>query len=187
MHSHLYAWGDVYTGVAVHSHLYAWGDVYTRVAVHSHLYAWGDVYTRVAVHSHLYAWGDVYTQVAVHSHLYAWGDVLFGYFYYLCSNEKSLLSELLSREEGRFPDLEKQLTFYGNSFDKVKAKEEGVIVPNHGVNRGYDSAQEVVSSVLKELESYLAQQKQRLKCKVSRVCSCCEAVLETTVACTCRA
>lgn len=63
--------------------------------------------------------------------------------------------------------MEKQLAFYENSFDRTKAKEDGVIIPNKGVNTKYDSSQAEVNVVLKELDHYLIQQKQKLKCKVS--------------------
>jgi DNA mismatch repair protein MSH6 len=69
-------------------------------------------------------------------------------------------------KEGSFPDLEKQLTFYENSFDRLKAKESGVIIPNRGVNSKYDASEEEVNCVLADLDNYLVQQKKRLRCKV---------------------
>lgn len=83
------------------------------------------------------------------------------------SKESTLLCKLLCVKDGGFPDLEKQLTFYANSFDTVKAKAEGIIIPNQGVNQQYDSSQEQVNSILEELNQYLIQQKRRLNCKVS--------------------
>lgn len=79
-----------------------------------------------------------------------------------------MLCKLLSIKDGKFPDLEKQLTFFENSFDGVQAKAEGVIIPNQGVNCKYDSSQEEVNSMLNELDQYLTQQKRRLNCKVSQ-------------------
>ena len=87
--------------------------------------------------------------------------------FYLSLNS-SLLSKLLSTgKEGQFPDLEEQLAFYENSFDRAKALKSGVIIPNRGVNVEYDSAEGVVTTVLKELDQYLKEQRQRLKCQVS--------------------
>lgn len=87
---------------------------------------------------------------------------------FICSSNKTaLLCNLLSIKEGRFPDLENRLAFFENSFDRTKAKEDGVIIPNQGVNSKYDSSKEEVNVILKELDHYLIQQKQKLKCKVS--------------------
>ena len=63
--------------------------------------------------------------------------------------------------------MDKQLAFYESSFDRIKAVNEGIIVPNEGVNLGYDAAQEKVSVMIKEFDDYLIQQRQRLSCKVS--------------------
>lgn len=79
-----------------------------------------------------------------------------------------LLCKLLTVKDGNFPDLEEQLTFYENSFDRVKAKDGGIIVPNKGVNHEYDIAQEQVNDILKETDQYLLEQKWRLNCKVSK-------------------
>ena len=78
-----------------------------------------------------------------------------------------LLLKLLTVKDGNFPDLKEQLTFYENSFDRVKAKDEGIIIPNKGVNLEYDIAQEQVNDILKETDQYLLEQKRRLNCKVS--------------------
>lgn len=78
-----------------------------------------------------------------------------------------LKSPLLFKLLNGFPELEEQLTFYESSFDRTKALKDGVVVPNRGVNVEYDSLEEAVTIVQKELAQYLKEQQQRLKCKVS--------------------
>ena len=69
-------------------------------------------------------------------------------------------------EGGRFPDLEKQLAYYENSFDRVKAKEEGIIVPREGFSPECDSSQKEVKLISEELDQYLKEQRKRLGCQV---------------------
>ena len=76
----------------------------------------------------------------------------------------ALLHKLLT--DGGFPDLKEQLTYFENSFDRSAAKEQGIIIPREGVNKDYDSSQQMVNSILKELDQYLKEQQQKLKCKV---------------------
>lgn len=35
---------------------------------------------------------------------------------------------------GSFPDMKEKLLFFMNSFDRTKAKKEGVIIPNRGMS-----------------------------------------------------
>lgn len=84
------------------------------------------------------------------------------------SLESTLLHKLLTwKEGGKFPNLEEQITFFENSFDRTQAAEKGLIVPNKGVNSKYDSSHEEVKDILKELDQYLKEQRKRLGCKVS--------------------
>lgn len=79
-----------------------------------------------------------------------------------------MLSKLFSSgKNGHFPDLEEQLAFYENSFNRAKALKEGTVIPTQGVSVEYDTSEGVVTSVLQELDQYLSEQKKRLKCKVN--------------------
>ena len=79
------------------------------------------------------------------------------------SNESTVLCKLLS---DHFPEFESKLAFFESSFDRGKAKEEGIIIPNKGVHVEYDAAQEAVELLLNKLDRYLTQQRRRLNCKV---------------------
>lgn len=95
-----------------------------------------------------------------------------------------LLFKCLSIEsEGKFPNIEKHLDFYDGSFDKAKAKEEGVIVPCKGVSPEYDSSHEEVELVLEELERYLREQRHRLGCQVLCVLTAMEAYNSIAMSC----
>lgn len=91
----------------------------------------------------------------------------FLYNVYCCSLNSTFLCKLLTTEnDGEFPDLADQLAFYENSFDRARARSEGMIIPHEGLNHDYDSSQQVVSDILRELDQYLKQQRQKLGCKV---------------------
>ncbi len=92
---------------------------------------------------------------------------------YYCRTSSKLLQELLTVQggtevNGRFPDIKKQLIFYNQSFDQCQAKEKGVIIPWPGVNELYDAAMENIEAVEEELQSYLKEQKRKLKCSVRK-------------------
>ena len=70
-------------------------------------------------------------------------------------------------EKGEFPDVAEKLTLYENSFDRAQARSEGIIIPHEGVNDEYDTSQQAVSAILKELDQYLKEQRRKLGCKVS--------------------
>jgi len=53
------------------------------------------------------------------------------------------------------------------SFDHAKARKDGIIIPNKGVNPAYDGALSQVTRITQQLDEYLQQQKKRLSCKVS--------------------
>lgn len=86
---------------------------------------------------------------------------------FFCSLNSTLLCKLVdTKEGGLFSDLEAQLVVYENSFDRVKAKNEGIIIPHKGVNQEYDTSQRAVDDILKELDEHLDKQKRKLHCKV---------------------
>ena len=88
--------------------------------------------------------------------------------YFPFRSESPLLCKLLrTGKGGDFPDIEEQLLHYETSFDRVKAKEDGVIIPNQGVNPDYDASNKEVEEIHQDFDQYLEKQRQRLGCKVS--------------------
>lgn len=70
-----------------------------------------------------------------------------------------------SENFGYFPDLAEKLKYFDNGFDHDKAKKDGVIVPNKGMDPEYDEAVQDIKSTTRELDSYLERQRQRLGCR----------------------
>ena len=62
------------------------------------------------------------------------------------------------------------------SFDHAKARKDGIIIPNKGVNPAYDGALSQITHITQQLDEYLQQQKKRLSCKVSHNPNSCVAV-----------
>ena len=53
------------------------------------------------------------------------------------------------------------------AFDQQKAKTNGSITPNKGVDPEYDAAIADMKTTKKELDDYLEEQRELLKCRVS--------------------
>uniref|UniRef100_A0A914XGZ6 DNA mismatch repair protein n=1 Tax=Plectus sambesii TaxID=2011161 RepID=A0A914XGZ6_9BILA len=81
-------------------------------------------------------------------------------------SEKSLLLKNCFGEQ--FPDIADDLTHFQTSFDHAKAKKEGVIVPERGLDDEYDDICDKIVSCEKDLEDYLKQQRKKLDC--NKVC-----------------
>lgn len=52
------------------------------------------------------------------------------------------------------------------SFDHEKARADGVIVPEKGIDAEYDAALDSVADCLKNLEYYLVKTRKKLHCQV---------------------
>jgi len=65
---------------------------------------------------------------------------------------------------GKFParEVAKLLTHFRDIFDEKQAKKDGNIKPKPGVNRAYDEAKERISSIVKDFDNYLVEQKKLL-------------------------
>lgn len=88
----------------------------------------------------------------------------------MCSLGSALLCELVTVDNGIFPDIQHHLDFYNTSFDQLQAQEDGVIVPCPGVNQAYDQAVQQVTAIQQQLDDYLKEQRRKFKCKVSAIC-----------------
>lgn len=76
-------------------------------------------------------------------------------------------SILLKKEKGgRFPDLMEDLEHFAKAFDHEKAKKDGVIIPEKGVDDDYDECCEKIKGIEAKLESYLKEQRKILHCSV---------------------
>ncbi|KHJ46404.1 MutS domain I protein [Trichuris suis] len=76
--------------------------------------------------------------------------------------QSSLLLALLG--QGSFPDIEADLRFFQTSFDHEKAANDGVIIPNKGVDRELDSVDDDIKRINTDLDEYLVFARKMLHC-----------------------
>ena len=81
----------------------------------------------------------------------------------------SLLSMVGTAGEGvigqlvsAMPDLDKPLVTWKTAFDRKKAKESGVLVPERGVEEDFDASQDSIEGILAELQSLLKKYRREL-------------------------
>ncbi|XP_046408641.1 DNA mismatch repair protein Msh6 [Ischnura elegans] len=68
---------------------------------------------------------------------------------------------------GMFPDLKPVLKFFDEAFNHDVAKQEGRIIPIHGVDAEYDAALEDIAEVQEKVNEHLKEQREIFKCKVT--------------------
>ncbi|CAG9534923.1 unnamed protein product [Cercopithifilaria johnstoni] len=80
-------------------------------------------------------------------------------------NQKAAVPSLLQRCFGhRFPDISNDLEHFKNAFNRDKAQEEGIIVPEKGVIKEYDDTICDVKGCIHELDLYLNVIRKQLCC-----------------------
>ncbi|KAL8917641.1 MAG: hypothetical protein Q9208_007822 [Pyrenodesmia sp. 3 TL-2023] len=62
------------------------------------------------------------------------------------------------------PDLKETLARWKDAFDRTKAREDGVLVPERGVEEDFDASQDDIESILADLSKLLQQTRKDLKC-----------------------
>jgi len=72
---------------------------------------------------------------------------------------------LVDRLIAAMPNLKEPLAYWENAFDKKKAKEEKVFIPERGVDEDFDRTADEIERIKDELHSLLEKQKAALKCK----------------------
>ncbi|KAL9621161.1 MAG: hypothetical protein Q9160_004412 [Pyrenula sp. 1 TL-2023] len=63
------------------------------------------------------------------------------------------------------PDLESRLTYWKTAFDREKAKDNSILVPERGIEGDFDESQDIIESVHEELNDLLAQWQKKLGSK----------------------
>lgn len=74
-------------------------------------------------------------------------------------------SALLDRLISSMPSLEEPLAYWRNAFDRVKAKEEKILLPERGIEEDFDASLEHMANIKSQLNDLLAEKKTELKCK----------------------
>ncbi|CAG8228648.1 unnamed protein product [Penicillium olsonii] len=73
------------------------------------------------------------------------------------SNE-SIIGELTAA----MPDLTSLLTYWKTAFDHPKARENGILIPETGVEQDFDNSQEIIEQIHKDLDSVLKKARRDL-------------------------
>ena len=60
------------------------------------------------------------------------------------------------------PDLDASLNRWKTAFDRIKAKENGILVPEPGVEEDFDESQQKIENILADLESLLKESRRNL-------------------------
>lgn len=72
---------------------------------------------------------------------------------------------LLDRLISAMPNLEEPLAYWRNAFDRSKAKEEKILIPERGIEEDFDASLERMENIKSQLRELLADKKTELKCK----------------------
>ncbi|TQS32897.1 hypothetical protein Golomagni_06774, partial [Golovinomyces magnicellulatus] len=72
---------------------------------------------------------------------------------------------LIDRLISTMPNLEEPLAYWRTAFDRKKAKEEKLLIPERGIEEDFDNSVEHIASIKTELQEILAAKKAEFKCK----------------------
>ncbi|KAM4902704.1 DNA mismatch repair protein Msh6 [Sylvia borin] len=78
---------------------------------------------------------------------------------------KQLVTRKTANPDGRFPDLNAELTRWDTAFDHNHARKTGVITPKAGFDTDYDKALEDIRTIQEDLRKYLDKQRKLLGLK----------------------
>lgn len=74
-------------------------------------------------------------------------------------------AEEVSNEELAFPDMSETLTYFDRSFNHDLAIQQGIIMPQRGMNEALDNVTEQLAQTQRELDSYLVEIRGRFGCQ----------------------
>ncbi|EGR48449.1 DNA repair protein [Trichoderma reesei QM6a] len=72
---------------------------------------------------------------------------------------------LLDRLISSMPNLEEPLAYWSTAFDRRRAKEEKLMIPESGVDEDFDASVARIEEIKSQLDDLLAEKKTELKCK----------------------
>ncbi|GAW25492.1 putative DNA mismatch repair protein msh6 [Rosellinia necatrix] len=72
---------------------------------------------------------------------------------------------LIDRLISSMPDLNEPLSYWKTAFDRRKAKEEKILIPERGIEEDFDSSRDTITDIKDDLQSLLAKKKIELKAK----------------------
>ncbi|KAF7556476.1 hypothetical protein G7046_g6300 [Stylonectria norvegica] len=72
---------------------------------------------------------------------------------------------LVDRLISSMPNLEEPLSYWSTAFDRRKAKEQKILIPERGIEEDFDESHDGIEEIKKQLTDLLAKKKAELKCK----------------------
>ncbi|UQC88913.1 MutS domain V [Colletotrichum lupini] len=72
---------------------------------------------------------------------------------------------LVERLVASMPNLSEPLTYWKTAFDRKKAKEDKLLIPERGIEEDFDNSQDRIEAIKEELQTLLTGKKSELKCK----------------------
>ncbi|ROV99650.1 hypothetical protein VSDG_03104 [Cytospora chrysosperma] len=79
-------------------------------------------------------------------------------------------NSLVDRLIKAMPNLKEPLDFWKNAFDRRKAREEKLFIPERGIEEDFDESADNIKRIKKELDDLLAEQMDNLKCRKLKFC-----------------
>ncbi|KAJ0122142.1 dna mismatch repair protein msh6 [Diaporthe amygdali] len=77
---------------------------------------------------------------------------------------------MVDRLISTMPSLKDPLDFWKNAFDKRKAREDKLFIPERGIEEEFDNSMDNIKRIKKDLDALLAEQKGNLKCSKLKFC-----------------
>ncbi|KAL0934713.1 DNA mismatch repair protein msh6 [Colletotrichum truncatum] len=72
---------------------------------------------------------------------------------------------LVDRLLSSMPNLSEPLSYWKTAFDRKKARDERLLIPERGIEEDFDNSQDRIEEIKQELQSLLGSKKSELKCK----------------------
>jgi DNA mismatch repair protein MSH6 len=79
-------------------------------------------------------------------------------------------NNMVDRLISSMPSLKEPLDFWKNAFDKRKAREEKLFIPEPGIEEEFDNSMDNIKRIKKDLDALLSKQKSHLKCPKLKFC-----------------
>ncbi|KAH7251546.1 muts domain V-domain-containing protein [Fusarium tricinctum] len=72
---------------------------------------------------------------------------------------------LVDRLISSMPNLDEPLSYWRTAFDRRKAREEKIFIPERGIDEDFDQSSDRIEEIKQQLEDLLAEKKKEFKCK----------------------
>jgi DNA mismatch repair protein MSH6 len=72
---------------------------------------------------------------------------------------------LVDRLIASMPNLQEPLSYWENAFNRQKARDEKLLIPERGIEEDFDNSQDEINRIKRDLHTLLEKQKIALKCK----------------------